>query len=224
MTLLVKKINLGHAEVIIQTTKPHQKSWLDFLNPETLRGNLIRASMFLAAFEILEDSVISRLRGFMCFEHDENRHLMDSDHYKDDVLSRHKSRFAASLDWLIENGTVNLSDKDCAQRIRTHRNLIGHELPKIIASSEHELDESLFDELYYLVAKIDRFWIRELEIPLNSDFDNLDPHEIPDSEIISGNMIFLGMMRDIAIGEAGVDMYKASIDALRQSQKTHNVE
>jgi hypothetical protein len=208
----------------MQSTDPNQNAWLNFLNPNTLRDNLIRASMFLAAFEMLENSVINGLRGFMCFEYDESNQLVDSDHYKDDVLDRHRSRFAASLEWLIENGAANADDRDCAQRIREHRNLIGHELPKIIASSEHELDETLFDDLYNLVAKIDRYWIRELEIPSNSDFDHLDPYEIPDSEITSGNMIFLGMMRDIAIGDAGDEMYNAVVDALRQSQQTPNGE
>lgn len=203
----------------MQSTDPVQNAWLKFLNPNTLRENLVRASMFLAAFEILENSVIDGLRGFICFEYDDDNRLIDSEHYKDKVLARHRSRFAASFDWLIENGAVEINDRDCAQRIREHRNLIGHELPKIIASSDHELEDSLFDELYNLVAKIDRYWIRELEIPSNSDFDQIDPYEIPDSEITSGNMIFLGLMRDIAIGETGDAMYNAVVEALRKAQE-----
>ena len=167
---------------------------------------------------MLTNSVINGLRSFMCYEYDDSNQLVDSDHYRDDVLSRHRSRFAASLDWLIEHGAVDAKDQELAQRIREHRNLIGHELPKIIASSEHELDPQLFNDLFELVAKIDRYWIRELEIPSNSDFDHLDPYEIPDSEITSGNMIFLGMMRGIAIGETGDEMYNAVVDALNQSQ------
>ena len=195
-----------------------QKAWLKFLNPTTLRDNLVRASMFLAAFEMLKNSVIHRLRGFMCHEYDDANQLVDSDQYREDVLSRHRSDFAASFEWLIEHGAVDADDQELAQRIRKHRNLIGHELPKIIASSEHELDLELFSDLFELVAKIDRYWLRELEIPCNSDFDHLDPYEIPDSEITSGNMIFLGMMRDIAIGETGDEMYNAVVDALAQAQ------
>ena len=183
----------------MESTTSTQNAWLKFLNPTTLRDNLIRASMFLAAFEMLKNSVVNRLRDFMCHDYDDSNQLVDSDHYRDDVLSRHRSRFAASFDWLIEHGVVDAKDQELAQRIREHRNLIGHELPKIIASSEHELDAELFNDLFELVAKIDRYWIRELEIPCNSDFDHLDPHEIPDSEITSGNMIFLGMMRDLSL-------------------------
>ena len=208
----------------MHSTDPVQDAWLKFLNPDTLRGNLIRASMFLASFEILQNSVVDGLRGFMCLEYDADLNLIDSDKYKELVLARHRSPFAASLDWLVEHGAVDSDDQDCAQRIREHRNLIGHELPKIIASTDHELDDSLFDSLFELVSKIDRYWIRELEIPSNPELDHLAPEEIPDSEIASGNMAFLGMMRDIAVGETGHDLYNAVANALRQSQANRNGE
>lgn len=41
-----------------------RQSWERFLNPETLRSNLIVASIFLAAYEILRQSIIERIRDF----------------------------------------------------------------------------------------------------------------------------------------------------------------
>ncbi len=36
-----------------------------FLNPDTLRGNLIAASRFLAAYETLRASIMDQIRGFL---------------------------------------------------------------------------------------------------------------------------------------------------------------
>jgi hypothetical protein len=40
------------------------KSGENFLNPEVLRPNLIMASLYIAAFEMLKDTIIDRTRDF----------------------------------------------------------------------------------------------------------------------------------------------------------------
>src|SRR3990170_1537518 len=45
--------------------------WEEFLDPQILRTRLISASLFLAAFEILKDAVIGRIRNFFCLGFDE---------------------------------------------------------------------------------------------------------------------------------------------------------
>lgn len=52
--------------------------------------------------------------------------------------------------------------------------------------------------IYDLVAKIDRWWVREVELPSNSVFDG---KEVLDDEILSGNMLFVQMMLRVATGE-----------------------
>ena len=204
----------------MQQNDPITESWLEFLNPVTLREKLIRASMFLAAFEMLQNSVIDGVRRFFCHDFDDNLNLIDSVEYKTEVLGRHKSPFAASLDWLVENGAVDASDVERAQAIRDHRNVIGHELPEIIGSTKRELEPNLFDEILKLVGKIDRYWLREFEIPCNPDLDHLDPYEIDDSMLRSGRMVFLDQMMDIALGDKGDDLYNAARDALAMAGKT----
>lgn len=41
-----------------------RKSWENFLNPEVLRPNLIMASLYIAAFEMLKDTIVERIRDF----------------------------------------------------------------------------------------------------------------------------------------------------------------
>ncbi|GAI34251.1 unnamed protein product, partial [marine sediment metagenome] len=74
-------------------------SWERFLNPEILRTNLIVASLFITAFEMLKDSIIGHIRDFFTNGFDENGWIID-DKYKTEVLSKNKSPLYASLAWL----------------------------------------------------------------------------------------------------------------------------
>jgi hypothetical protein len=42
----------------------HKAKWKRFLDPEVLRPNLILASIYIAAFEVLKNSIIERIRDF----------------------------------------------------------------------------------------------------------------------------------------------------------------
>jgi hypothetical protein len=68
-----------------------------------------------------------------------------------------------------------------------------------------------------LVAKIDRWWIREVEIPSNPDFDDQNLDTIDDSEITSGNMVFLQLLIQTATGDdADADkLYSQFMDRVR---------
>ena len=41
-----------------------RQSWERFLNPESLRANVVAGSLFIAAFEMLKSSIIDRIRDF----------------------------------------------------------------------------------------------------------------------------------------------------------------
>lgn len=93
--------------------------------------------------------------------------------------------------WFKEMGAINEDDVATADEIRRHRNELAHEIPKFLTSVKSNLDVSLFDKILALMSKIDRWWIREIELDCNPDFDHLDHNSIPDEEITSGNMILI---------------------------------
>lgn len=175
------------------------QSWLKFLNPESLRSNLILASIYLAAWETFEHGVMGHIEGFYLVGFDQNG-FKYSDGYKQ-ALARDKSPFRASMLWLQDMGVVDAADMELADRGRQHRNDIAHNLPAYVAKASHNVDVALLGELCALLNKIDVWWIRNVEIPTNSDFDDQDVDAIPDSEIKSGNMLFLSMMFNIATGD-----------------------
>jgi hypothetical protein len=196
------------------------RSWDKFLNPELLKGNLIGASLFLAAYELLRSSIIDQLRDFYCLGFNEKGDII-SPNYSKKVLSLAKSPLRASLLWLQEAQVLNDVDVEQVQRIRTHRNQLAHKLVRHITSVEAEIDVDLFAPMIELVAKIDVWWIRNVELDINPDFDG---KEIPDSEIHSCRMICLQLMIHLALGKDSARFYddfvKQATEAPDQPQKS----
>lgn len=73
-----------------------QKSWEDFLNPDVMRSRLLSASVYITAFEMLQDSIVGRIRDFFTNGFDERRELLDPK-YEADVLRRNCSPVYAIL-------------------------------------------------------------------------------------------------------------------------------
>ncbi len=86
---------------------------------------------------------------------------------------------------------------DAIRKIRKHRNFIAHELPQIIGSTDHEVDTALFCKIIEIIIKVDQWWIREIELPTNPDFDHMNYDKIDREDLVSGNMILLDLLRSI---------------------------
>ncbi|MFH5804698.1 hypothetical protein [Alienimonas sp. DA493] len=183
-----------------RATAEPAKNWAKFLNPASLKANLISASLFLAAYEIFKGSAVTSIRGF----------IFDDDRYSEHVSSRHKSPLKASLLWLQEQGAINDQDVELADRLRQHRNNLAHNLPKHLSLVDHNVEAETIGSIYALVSKIDRWWIREVRMPTDPAFDHLNPREIADGDLSSGTMIFLKVMAHIATGndDEAADLFK----------------
>jgi hypothetical protein len=180
-------------------------SWERFLNPETLRQNLIIASMFLAAYEILRESIIDRIKSFYVSGFDQSDFPVDPE-YQTEVLSRHKSVVSASLSWLQEHEAIDEQDIQAFNNVRICRNEIGHELPKMLSEGIGPERAALFAEMVRLLRKTETWWIVNVDIPANPDFDG---KEIDEAGIVPGPLISLQLMMDVALGtgEKGADWY-----------------
>lgn len=176
------------------------KAWAKVLHPDLLRSNLIAAGLYLTAWETLRDCVVDQLRSFYSCGFDENGATIGTD-YTTRVLSRHKSPIQASLQWFQEEGVVDDADLQLVRRLRAHRNDIAHNLPQFIGKPNRDIDVELIGQLFNLIAKIDRWWIRQVEIPTNPDFDDQEVDAIPDDDIQSGRMFFLATLIRVAAGD-----------------------
>jgi hypothetical protein len=195
-------------------------SWEKFLNPVKLKQSLVEASVFLTAYEMFRQSVIDNLRSFYSDSFNEGKFTQSAE-YKTKVIDLYpRDIFHASCLWFQQSGAIDQSDLDFIQRIRDHRNAIAHELPKFISSVEHAVEGQLLAELFKVVTKVDRWWITEVEIPTNPDFDDAEPGSIAYDKIQSGNMIMMNLILSVFFED---ESYMAGIyKQFREQSKTRD--
>ena len=175
-----------------------ERSWEGFLDPQVLRPRLIAASIFIAAFESLKDAIIGRAREFFWCGFDESGDSIDPA-YQANVLSRSKSPVHASLGWLKDMNVIDENDIRAFDRVKACRNVLAHRLFAVIASEGlPESFETCFGEMIALVRKIELWWITEVEIPTNPDFDGA---EIKTEDIVPGRVLGMQLLCDIALGD-----------------------
>ncbi len=177
-------------------TNKTQSSWETFLNPATLRPNLIAASVYITAFELLKTAIVDRIKSFYTHGFDRNGGHIDPE-YDSEVLSRNRSHVFASLEWLKEMHAIDDADMAVFERVKKLRNELAHELTSILFQGlPADLVERL-TEMISLLDKIERWWIVNVEIPINPDLKGL---EINESQVIPGPIMGLRLLLDIALG------------------------
>ncbi len=174
------------------------QSWEEFLNPEITRPRLIAASIYIACFEALKKAIESRIREFFWIGFDESGDMIDP-RYQAEVLSRNRSPVYASLDWLKEMNAINDTDMQTFERVKSCRNTLAHELLSMLGNEGLPSDfDERFTEMVLLFRKIEVWWVANVEIPSNSDFDGSD---IDEKEIIPGRIMTIQLLLDIALGD-----------------------
>ncbi len=183
------------------------EQWEQLLTPAVMQKKLISASLYVTAFELLKESIIGRIRSFYMVGFDADGYVID-EKYDTAVLSRNKNPLLASLDWLSENEVVDENDRQVFERIRTTRNLLAHELPSMVMGGKDFHHIERFQELVGLLKKIEVWWVVNMEIPVNPDFDG---KEIDEECIVPGPVLMLQMMLEVLSGnEELLKSYRAN--------------
>jgi hypothetical protein len=173
------------------------RSWEEFLNPETMRPRLIAASIYIAVFEMLKDTIEERIRDFfLCF----NEATARADpEYQSCVAARNKSLVYASLDWLKEMGAINDADMGTFSRVKDCRNALAHDLLSMLGSEGLPVVfEECFAEMVELTRKIEVWWITNVDIPANPTYDE---SKVDEEMILPGRIALVQFLLDIALGD-----------------------
>ncbi len=90
-----------------------------------------------------------------------------------------------------------------------------HEIPRMLMDGLQPDIGDRFNDMISLLDKIEKWWIINVEIPINTDFDGKHD-EINESEIFPGPILILKIMIDVALGseeEANlyINEYKKSL-------------
>lgn len=174
-----------------------RKSWEDFLNPDVVRPHLIRTSIYIFAYEILRDSIVGRIRDFFCNGFNEKGDIIDPK-YKTKVLGLNKSPVYASLEWLKSMNAINQNDIATFDKIKKCRNTIVHDFSRLTAATGLPQGfENNFGDMVSLLRKIEVWWIMNVELAINPDYDG---QEIDEAGIMPGPLLSLRILCDVALG------------------------
>ena len=171
-------------------------SWERALHPETLKTNIITASIFSMAFEMLKSSIIEKIEGFFTSGFDENGMIV-SPEYKEKVLSLNRSPLYASLKWLQDMHAIDDKDLERFEHIKRCRNTLAHEM-LTFASSGVDFDVAeVFEGMVGLLRKIEIWWFENLEMAIDPD---AYPEDLDLEQVIPGPVWSLQMLIDVALG------------------------
>ena len=176
-------------------------AWEEFLNPDVVRAKLISAGLFLVGYEMLLDSIKRHPLSFYA-ETWTNDGPEQSEKYRDEVLSLDpQGKMDAkrgSIAWLRKMEAISRDDEDAIRSVTDARNEIAHEMSAMIGGSKPPEFAEQFTTLMELVGKIEKWWIINVEIPTNPDFDDED---IDENGIVSGPSWVMQLLHTVAFGE-----------------------
>ncbi|MBV7600167.1 MULTISPECIES: hypothetical protein [Aeromonas] len=171
-------------------------SWERVLHPETLKTNIITASIFSMAFEMLKSSIIEKIEGFFTNGFDENGMIV-SPGYKEKVLALNRSPLYASLKWLQDMTAIDDKDLESFEHIKRCRNTLAHEM-LTFASTGVDFDVAdAFEEMIGLLRKIEIWWFENLEMAIDPD---AYPKDLDLDQVTPGPVWSLQMLIDVALG------------------------
>ena len=174
--------------------------WEDFLNPEVLRSNLIVASIYIVAFEVLKNTIVDRLKSFYTMGLHEDGPQIDPK-YQSEVLSKNPSPVYASLEWLKESQAIDDNDISAFERAKKCRNDFAHELPEMLMKGLPSDLPDRFSEMIWLVDKIGRWWVVNVDIAPDPQHDG---KHVDEEQVIPGPSMELRLMMDIALAPEGL--------------------
>lgn len=172
--------------------------WLKFLDPQNLKENLIFSSLYIASFEAFKDYVVENVKFFFNNGFSDGKFTF-SNEYRTDVQSLDKSLLKASLIWLKNMNAIDNIDIDIYDDLRQYRNKLSHELMNLLFEG---LSEELPAKIAHLIAlrvKIEKWWILNIDIPTNPDYDSSP--EIKEEDITTGSQMFNQIIFDMLSGD-----------------------
>lgn len=181
-------------------TTTHEQ-WEQFLNPEIVRTKLISAGLFLVGHEMLLDTLKRHPLSFFADEWS-NKGPKQSSKYRAEVLARDPQgkgdALRGSIAWLRMMDAITLDDEADIKTVTDARNDLAHEMSSMVSGSKPANFAGHFATLMALVHKIEKWWIVNVEIPTNPDFDG---QEIDEDGIVSGPNWVMQMLSQVAVGE-----------------------
>lgn len=171
-------------------------SWERALHPETLKTNIITASIFSMAFEMLKSSIIEKIKGFYAIGFDENGMIL-SPEYRENVLSLNRSPLYASLKWLRNMNAIDEKSLEVFEHIKQCRNTLTHEMLTFASTGVDFNVTETFNQMIELLRCIELWWFENFDMAIDPD---VYPEDLDLEQVIPGPVWSLQMLIDVALG------------------------
>ncbi len=150
------------------------------LQPERIRSTLGFAAIYQMTHESIKDAVLHDVRQFYWRGIKNGVEVYDDASYNRDVLIRdRKSKFRASLLWLVDCNGITMAQADRLDKIYDHRHDLSHELIKYIFDPDLEPDVELLTDALSILKAIRRFFTSiEKDIGSFDEFGDVDVDEV----------------------------------------------
>lgn len=186
----------------------YKEQWANILDPEILKNNLEFLSLYISLYEKLEDTIISRIKDFYTTidfnEIEYNNEVLNLyDHKKCPKINKQCKSLISSLIWLLNSNVITESDINLISELKKERNKLTHEMFDLLNQGLPKDVHRRFLAMIGLFNQIEKWWIVEVEIPTSCEFDN--PNEIDYDNVMSGYMIILHIIMNIAIKNSNKD-------------------
>ena len=151
------------------------KDWMKFLDVDEVKFQLITASLYLTAYDLLIESIVQKIKDFYTNGFEENGWIVD-DKYNVEVRGLYKKDIViASLKWLRKNYVISENEIDQVKLFKEHRNELAHELSKMISDSDKQTKTEFVQEIRDLYFKIHKWWFVEFEMAIDPELAKLNP-------------------------------------------------
>lgn len=146
------------------------------------------AGLLLLSYEILKNLIIKPIKSFY-----ENTKFSDNSpfvSYEVDVLSRHKSEFKACLLYLKDfMEAINSDDINIILELRDKRNIVAHELPKIIENFDFTEFKTIALKTKDVIFKISNYRVK-MELGADPNFQKfMNIHHLNWDEVVGEEYI-----------------------------------
>ena len=179
----------------------HFKDWMKFLDESEVKFQLITASLYLTAYDLLIDTIVRKIEEFYTDGFDENGFII-SDKYKTQVRGIYKKDIVlASTKWLVQNKVITESESERIKIFKAHRNVLAHELTKMISDSDANTKTEFIAEIRDIYFKVQKWWFVEFECQINPDLSHLDTDKLNYNEVLMMQMLPMDYMVNIVTDE-----------------------
>ena len=163
------------------------------LEPWRIRATLSFAGLYQLTHELIKAAVVDEVRKFYCTGFDHNGLTYDERSYRAQVAQLSpKSKFRASLMWLVKAEAISQQQADRLDEVYAHRHDLTHELGKYLVDPDHEPNAGLFVDALHILRSIHDFWI-QMEI----DIGSFEEHgEVSVDNVVPAQLLLLQMCID----------------------------